>query len=142
VTTNQRLLAENDRLRALLRAANERAEHAEAQLPLPTELVLLKPAAFATGVNYETARGWNLHHRVGGRRLEAVSKLIVRRVVHQAELWLPSDRRVDAFGEPAIDWSEKIAGLIPLALIAVEPRHADRRAQLPGLRPLLALHFC
>ena len=51
---------ENDRLRALLRAANERAERAEAQLPLPTELVPLKPAAFNAGVNYETARGWNL----------------------------------------------------------------------------------
>jgi hypothetical protein len=63
VTTNQRLLAENDRLRVLLRAANERAERAEAQLPLPTELVPLKPAAFTAGVNYETARGWNLHHR-------------------------------------------------------------------------------
>jgi hypothetical protein len=76
VTTNQRLLAENDRLRALLRAANERAEHAEAQLPLPTELVPLKPAAFNAGVNYETARGWNLQPRVGGHRLEAVSKLV------------------------------------------------------------------
>jgi hypothetical protein len=51
VTTNQKLLAENDRLRALLRVANERAERAEAQLPLPTELVPLKPAAFNAGVN-------------------------------------------------------------------------------------------
>ena len=41
--------AENEKLRALLKAANERAE---AQLPLPTELVALKPAAYA-GVNYE-----------------------------------------------------------------------------------------
>jgi hypothetical protein len=60
-TPNQKLRAENDRLRALFRAANERAERAEAQLPLPTELVPLKPAAFNAGVNYETARGWNLH---------------------------------------------------------------------------------
>ena len=42
--------AENEKLRALLKAANERAE---AQLPLPTELVALKPAAFNAGVNYE-----------------------------------------------------------------------------------------
>ena len=35
--------ARNDRLRVSLRAANERAERAEAQLPLPTELVRLKP---------------------------------------------------------------------------------------------------
>ena len=40
--------AENEKLRALLKAANERAE---AQLPLPTELVPLKPAAFNAGVN-------------------------------------------------------------------------------------------
>ena len=45
--------------------------------------------------------------------------------------------RVEAFGEPAVDRSEKIAGLIPLALIAPEPRHAHRRAQFPGLRLLL-----
>jgi hypothetical protein len=49
-TPNQKLQAENDRLRALLRAANERAERAEAQLPLPTELVPLKPAAFNAGM--------------------------------------------------------------------------------------------
>jgi hypothetical protein len=53
--------AENEKLRALLKAANERAE---AQLPLPTELAPLKPAAFNAGVNNETARGWNLHRRV------------------------------------------------------------------------------
>ena len=68
MTTNEKLLAENAMLRAQLQAANERAERAEAQLPLPTELVPLKPAAFNAGVNYETASGWNLHHRVGGRR--------------------------------------------------------------------------
>ena len=92
MTTNEKLLAENAKLRAQLQAANERAEHAEAQLPLPTELVPLKPAAFNAGVNYETARGWNLHHRVGGRRLEAVSKLVVRRAAHRAVPWPPSDR--------------------------------------------------
>jgi hypothetical protein len=39
--------------------------------------------------------------------------------------------RVEAFAEPVIDRSEKIAGLIPFALIAPEPRHAHRRAQFP-----------
>jgi len=39
--------------------------------------------------------------------------------------------RVEAFGEPAIDRGEKIAGLIAFALIAPEPRHAHRGAQLP-----------
>jgi hypothetical protein len=36
--------------------------------------------------------------------------------------------RVEAFGEPAVDRSEQIAGLIALALIAQE-RHAPRRMQ-------------
>jgi len=45
--------------------------------------------------------------------------------------------RVDAFGEPAVDRGEKIAGRIPLALIAPQPRHTHRRAQLPGLCLLL-----
>ena len=39
---------------------------------------------------------------------------------------------VEAFGEPAVDRSEKIPGLIPLAQIAKEPRHAHRRAQFGG----------
>ena len=56
----------------------------------------------------------------------------------EQRLGLLQIERVEAFGEPAIDWGEKIAGLIPLALIAPEPRHAHRRAQLPGLCLLLA----
>jgi hypothetical protein len=45
--------------------------------------------------------------------------------------------RAKAFGEPAIDRNEKIAGLIRLVLIAPEPCHAHRSAQLPGLRLVL-----
>ena len=41
-------------------------------------------------------------------------------------------------GEPAVDRGEKVAGLVPLALIAPEPRHAHRRAKLPGFGLLLA----
>jgi hypothetical protein len=36
--------------------------------------------------------------------------------------------RVEAFSEPAVDRSEKLAGLLELALIAPEPRHAHRGA--------------
>jgi hypothetical protein len=36
--------------------------------------------------------------------------------------------RVEAFGKPAEDRSEKLASLIPLTLIAPEPRHAHRCA--------------
>jgi hypothetical protein len=32
--------------------------------------------------------------------------------------------RVKPFGKPAVDWSEKIASLIPLALVAPKTRHA------------------
>ena len=39
----------------------------------------------------------------------------------QQGLGLLQIERVEAFGEPAVDRSEKIAGLIPLALIALEP---------------------
>ena len=35
--------------------------------------------------------------------------------------------RVEAFGEPAVDWSEKSEGFSLLALIAPEPRRAHRR---------------
>ena len=44
--------------------------------------------------------------------------------------------RVEAFGEPAVDRSKKLAGRIPLALIAPQPRHSHRRAQFPGFCPL------
>src|SRR5262249_10069246 len=44
--------------------------------------------------------------------------------------------RVETFAEPIIDRSKKIAGLIPPALIAPQPRHAYRSAQFPGLRLL------
>jgi hypothetical protein len=40
--------------------------------------------------------------------------------------------RIEALGEPAVDRSEKIAGLLMLALIALEPRYTHRRAELPG----------
>ena len=46
-------------------------------------------------------------------------------------------KRVEAFGEPAVDRSEQIASLIPRALIAPQPRHADGRAQFPGFCLLL-----
>ena len=39
-------------------------------------------------------------------------------------------KRIEAFSEPAVDRSEKLASLIPLALIAPEPRHAHRCAEL------------
>jgi hypothetical protein len=41
-------------------------------------------------------------------------------------------RALDAW-EPGIDRAEKIVGLLPFALIAPQPRQANRRAQFPGL---------
>src|SRR5262245_28958261 len=43
-----------------------------------------------------------------------------------------------AFPEPAVDRSEKLACLIPPALIAPEPRHAHCGAEFPGFGLLLA----
>jgi Arc/MetJ-type ribon-helix-helix transcriptional regulator len=44
---------------------------------------------------------------------------------------------VEAFGKPAVDRSEKLAGFIALTLIAPEPRHAHRSAQFETSRLLL-----
>ena len=49
-------------------------------------------------------------------------------------------KRIEALGEPAVYRSEKIAGLIPLALIAPEPRHAHRGAKFPGFGLLLTCY--
>jgi hypothetical protein len=51
----------------------------------------------------------------------------------QQRLHLLQIERVEALGELAIDWSEKIAGLIPLALTASD--HTHRRAQFPRTSP-------
>ena len=55
----------------------------------------------------------------------------------EKSLGLLQVKRVETLGEPAIDRSEKIARLIPLTLIAPQPRHAHRRTQFPGLCLLL-----
>ena len=48
--------------------------------------------------------------------------------------------RIEPLGEPAVNRSEKLARLVPLALIAPEPRHAHRRAEFPGFCLLLTRH--
>ena len=60
-----------------------------------------------------------------------------RRQLVEQVLSLLQIERIEPLGKPAVDRSEKIAGLIPLALIAPEPRHAHRGAQFPGLSFLL-----
>src|SRR5262245_19848899 len=46
--------------------------------------------------------------------------------------------RVKAFGEPAINWREEIAGLTALALVAPEPGQAAGGAEFPQLGALTA----
>ncbi len=75
------------------------------------------------------------------RSLEAVSKEAVRSSLSgvqlgEQRLGLLQIERVETFGEPAIDRSEKRAGRIPFALIAPQPRDANR-AQFPRLCLLL-----
>src|SRR5208282_4454512 len=60
----------------------------------------------------------------------------LRQFVEQS-LGLLQVERVEAFLEPAMDWSEKLARLRPPAPIAPESRHAHRRTEFPRLRPLL-----
>jgi hypothetical protein len=57
----------------------------------------------------------------------------------QQRLSLFQIERVEAFGKPAVHRSKQIAILIPLALIAPEPRHARRRAE-EGVCAWLVLH--
>ena len=52
----------------------------------------------------------------------------------QQRLCLVQIARIKPFGEPAVDRSEQIAGLISVPLIAPEPRHAHCGAEFPGLR--------
>jgi hypothetical protein len=53
--------------------------------------------------------------------------MLSRQLVQQ-HLSLLQIERVEAFGEPAVDRSEKLTGLTPLALVTPEPRHAHRGA--------------
>ena len=55
----------------------------------------------------------------------------------QQRLRLLQDRRVEAFGEPAIDRREQIMCLGPPALVTPEPGEAGRGSQLEKLRALL-----
>jgi hypothetical protein len=52
------------------------------------------------------------------------SKLFSGVQLLEQRLRLLQIERVETFGEPAVDRSEQIEGLIPLALIAPEPRQA------------------
>ena len=57
-----------------------------------------------------------------GRMKVLKLKSTPRRQLVKQRLGFFQIERVEAFGEPAVDWSEKIAGLVPLPLIAPEPR--------------------
>ena len=53
-----------------------------------------------------------------------------RQLVEQ-RLGVLQDRRVEAFGEPAVDWCEKITGFGSLTLVAPETGEARGTQQLP-----------
>src|SRR5262249_23634680 len=89
---------------------------------------------------------------VEGCQMEAFhpfrSRARLRRQLVERRLGLFQIARVEAFGEPPIDRSEKIASLIALSLITPEPRHAHCGAEFPGFGLLLtsngecALEIC
>src|SRR3979411_2751784 len=54
----------------------------------------------------------------------------------QERLGILQYRRVEPFGEPVVDGSEKITGFSALALIAPEPCQVECRTQLPELGAL------
>ena len=61
----------------------------------------------------------------------------LRRQLLEQRLRLLQIVRVEPFGEPAVDRSEQFAGLLRLALVTPEARHAHRGAEFPGLCFLL-----
>src|SRR6516164_2190909 len=61
---------------------------------------------------------------------------ILRRRVEQRPR-LPEIGRVEAFGEPAVDRREDVAGFGAAALVAAEPREARGGSQFPELGLLL-----
>jgi hypothetical protein len=65
------------------------------------------------------------------------NSLSVVRFVEQ-RLGRPQVKRLEALGEPVINRSEKIAGLLPSALLVPQLRQAHRSTQFPGLCLLLA----
>ena len=58
--------------------------------------------------------------------LSCLRQLSCGQLVEQ-NLGLFQVERVKPFGEPAVDRSEKLASLVPLALVAPEPRRAITR---------------
>src|SRR4029077_3482701 len=56
----------------------------------------------------------------------------------QQRLRLFQIARVESFGEPTIDRSEKLASFVPLTLVVPEPRHAHGGAEFPRFRLLSA----
>ena len=70
------------------------------------------------------------------RQFVAVSRLRSGERVQQ-RLRLLQIARVEAFREPAVNWSKQFARLPHLALVAPEAREAHCGAQFPGLCPLL-----
>ena len=56
--------------------------------------------------------------------------LLRRQLLHQS-LRLLQIAHVEPFGKPPIDRSEKLASLLPLAVVAPEPCEVDSRTQLP-----------
>ena len=66
-----------------------------------------------------------------GCRKNERSALSCRQLVEQ-RLSLLQIERIEPFGEPAVNRSEKFASLLLLALVAPEPRHAHRGAEFIG----------
>src|ERR1700722_13070642 len=69
-----------------------------------------------------------------------ISVGVLRRRLLQQRLRLLQIARIETFGEPAVNRGEQFARFHRLTPVTPEPRHAHRRAQLPGFCLLLARH--
>jgi len=79
--------------------------------------------------------GWSFRSSGGDSACECFSSQFI-----EQRLRLFQIGGIEAFGEPAIDLGEEIAGLVAAATIAPEVGEFGRRLQLPTLCPLLPCH--
>jgi hypothetical protein len=92
-------------------------------------------------VRDDAARELLFSGRVFNGQLGLCTSLIVLQLVEQS-LGLLEIERVEAFGKPAVGRSEKLASLIPLALIKPEPRHAHCGRAVPRTWLVVGAQLC
>jgi TolB-like protein len=100
-----------------LRQRYHQQNHRSVQTPASSSVGQSEMAGLFRSACGGSSQGWH------GGGLTAIDNVCLLCHLLQQRLCLFQIARVEAFGKPAVDRSGKIAGLIPLTLIAPEPRH-------------------